>query len=108
MQEPREPREGSPPSRSLLGTDHIGCLAMAGLLLCSTVVGAVIGVPLLLVSFVLLLAEFLRRRRAQTVTGHCPFCRTSICLEGTHARCACHGCGRALRVVEGRFVPAPD
>jgi hypothetical protein len=107
-EKPDPPVATGPRRVSAWGADHIGCLAMAGMLLCATVVGAFIGVPLLFLSFILLFVDVVRRWHSQTVTGHCPYCGTSIGLEGGHDRCACHGCGRALRVVGRQFVPAPD
>lgn len=89
------------------GMDKIGCMAVIGLFLCHTVIGAVIGIPILIVAVALSLFDTILRRIRQT-TGTCPFCQTNLSVEGKPERCVCHACGRALTVSDGQFCAAPD
>jgi len=52
----------------------MGCLAFIGLMLVHTVVGAALGVPILIVCMVVFFVRALRRHRAGTVSGVCPGC----------------------------------
>jgi hypothetical protein len=85
------------------GLDKMGCLAFIGLMLVHTVVGAVIGIPILIVCMAVFFVRAIRRHRARTVSGMCPWCEEDIAIDGSPESFVCHACRNPLTLAEGAF-----
>ena len=98
---------------TLGGMDGIGCLGMIGLILCGTIFAAPVGVAILLVTMILAIVQFIRRRLAGGRRGICPSCQADLLLESGPDTCRCHSCQAALSWRDDAFqailpADAPD
>jgi DNA-directed RNA polymerase subunit RPC12/RpoP len=54
----------------------IGCLVPVGIVLCITGIGAIIGIPIVIVGLIFPIIQFLNGMA--TIKGNCPWCQTSV------------------------------
>ena len=79
-----------------------GCAFPAGVLLTLTGIGAIVGIPLIIVSFFLPFAGALGG--LGQITGPCPHCATPIHASKFSPGTNCPGCTRRVLIRDRRFV----
>lgn len=90
-------------------TDSIqlsGFLGIVGTLLCATGIGAIIGIPFLLIAAVMFfVGPFMK---TGSVKGHCPYCRNYIEANFPKAGITCSACLKRFTIRDGDIIPADD
>jgi len=84
------------------GIAAAGCTFWAGVLLTLTGIGALLGIPMIVISFVLPFVGALGG--LGTITGACPHCSTAIHASRFSPGTDCPGCKRRVLIREKRFV----